>query len=305
MTPFSRFAAYFAEVARSGSLRKAAEKLHVSASAINRQILQAEDSFGIALFERLPEGMRMTTAGELLYSDLIRWQRDFSLTQQRFDEIQGLKRGKVTVGLVQALTEGTLCEEIAGIAHGQEWLNLELMVESSSVVTRMVRDSEVDFGLILDPGAVSGIEVIAFAELEMGVILPPQHPLSSRSHLSLSELRDERHIIPGTGLVVHERVQSLYNRSGQMPESVISCNDIRMIRSLVARGAGVSVLSRLDVMEDINQHRLCFIPLKNNEMRPITLGLCTTPSRQLSRAAQHVIQRLSGVIEAMNPIHQP
>lgn len=300
MTPFSRFAVYFAEVARSGSLRKAAEKLHVSASAINRQILQAEDSFGIALFERLPEGMRMTTAGELLYSDLLRWQRDFSLTQQRFDEIQGLKRGKVTVGLVQALTEGALCGEISAIAHEQEWLNLQLMVESSAVVTRMVRDSEVDFGLILDPGAVSGIEVIAFAELEMGVILPPQHPLSSRPVISLSELRDERHIIPGGGLVVHERVQSLYNRSGQSPESVISCNDIRLIRSLVARGAGISVLSRLDVMEDISLKRLCFLPLKNSEMRPITLGLCTAPSRQLSRAAQHVIQRLSGIIETMN-----
>jgi DNA-binding transcriptional LysR family regulator len=43
MSPFSRFALYFAEVARSGSLRRAAEKLHISASAINRQILQAEE----------------------------------------------------------------------------------------------------------------------------------------------------------------------------------------------------------------------------------------------------------------------
>ncbi|WP_337023784.1 MULTISPECIES: helix-turn-helix domain-containing protein [unclassified Pantoea] len=41
MRSFSRFAAYFMEVARHGSLRKAAERLHVSASAINRQILQA------------------------------------------------------------------------------------------------------------------------------------------------------------------------------------------------------------------------------------------------------------------------
>jgi DNA-binding transcriptional LysR family regulator len=43
MSPFSRFALYFAEVARSGSLRRAAEKLHISPSAINRQILQAEE----------------------------------------------------------------------------------------------------------------------------------------------------------------------------------------------------------------------------------------------------------------------
>jgi|GEM_PF-6878967 len=46
MSPFSRFAIYFTEVARSGSLRRAGEKLHISASAINRQILQAEEDFG-------------------------------------------------------------------------------------------------------------------------------------------------------------------------------------------------------------------------------------------------------------------
>jgi DNA-binding transcriptional LysR family regulator len=108
MSPFSRFALYFAEVARSGSLRRAAEKLHISASAINRQILQAEEAFGTPLFERLPEGLRMTTAGELLYDNLLRWQKEFHLTRQKFDELQGLKRGTVSVGMVQALAEGAL-----------------------------------------------------------------------------------------------------------------------------------------------------------------------------------------------------
>ena len=59
MSPFSRFAHYFIAVARCGSLRRAAEQLHISASAINRQILQAEEAFGTPLFERLPRGMRL------------------------------------------------------------------------------------------------------------------------------------------------------------------------------------------------------------------------------------------------------
>ena len=113
MSPFSRFAIYFAEVARSGSLRRAAEKLHISASAINRQILQAEEAFGTPLFERLPEGLRMTTAGELLYDNLLRWQKEFHLTRQKFDELQGLKRGSVSLGMVQALAEGSFAAALA------------------------------------------------------------------------------------------------------------------------------------------------------------------------------------------------
>ncbi|TWB13433.1 regulatory helix-turn-helix LysR family protein [Rhizobium sp. ERR 1071] len=63
---FSRFAHYLDEIANHGSIRKAAERLNVSASAINKQLISAEEEFGVALFERLPRGMRLTSAGELL-----------------------------------------------------------------------------------------------------------------------------------------------------------------------------------------------------------------------------------------------
>ena len=115
MSPFSRFAHYFIAVARCGSLRRAAEQLHISASAINRQILQAEEAFGTPLFERLPEGLRMTTAGELLYDNLLRWQKEFRQTRQKFDELQGMKRGSVSVGMVQALAEGGFAAALAEI----------------------------------------------------------------------------------------------------------------------------------------------------------------------------------------------
>lgn len=299
MSPFSRFAVYFAEVARSGSLRKAAEQLHVSASAINRQILQAEESFGTPLFERLPEGLRMTTAGELLYDDVMRWQREFRVTRQRFDDIQGLKRGNVTAGLVQSLTKGSVADAIADIARQHQWLRLELTVDNSHRISQMIRQSEIDFGLILDPAGQSGLEVLAFAELEMGVVMAADHPLSKRPLLSLSELSHERHIVPGAALVVHERVDALYRKQGLAPENIIACNDIRLIRSLIAQGTGISVLSLLDVMTEVQENQLCFVPLRHSVMRPLTLALCTAPSRQLSRAAQMVIQRMTEVIEEM------
>ncbi len=56
---------YLEEVARAGSIRQAAERLNVAASAINRQILKTVDEFGVQLFERLPRGLRLTPAGGL------------------------------------------------------------------------------------------------------------------------------------------------------------------------------------------------------------------------------------------------
>ncbi|HDU6300527.1 TPA: LysR family hpxDE operon transcriptional regulator HpxR [Klebsiella aerogenes] len=299
MSPFSRFARYFMEVARSGSLRRAAEKLHISASAINRQILQAEASFGTPLFERLPEGLRMTTAGELLYDNLLRWQKEFRVTQQKFDELQGLKRGTVNVGMVQALAEGSFAAALAEIINQCEWLELMLQVADSQSISDRVRQSDVDFGLILDPEGQAGLNVLAFIEMQVGVVLHPHHPFAAASAISLGELSDERHIIPGAPLIVHDRVAMLYRHYDFSPPNTVSCNDIRLIKSLVLKGGGVTVLSLLDVQDEVNNGSLAFVPLRNKLLRPLTLALCTAPSRQLSRPAQMAIQKLTLVMEEM------
>ncbi|MBK0033606.1 LysR family hpxDE operon transcriptional regulator HpxR [Erwinia sp. S43] len=301
MSPFSRFALYFAEVARCGSLRRAAEKLHISASAINRQILQAEEEFGTPLFERLPEGLRMTTAGELLYDNILRWQKEFRLTRQKFDELQGLRRGTVNVGLVQALAEGSFATALSDIIADCPWLELVLQVADSHTVSQRIRQADLDFGLILDPEGQAGLSVLAFVELEMGMVMRADHPLASSGRISLGELSGERHILPGAPLIVHERVAMLYRHHDFSPANTVSCNDIRLIKSLLLKGSGVTVLSLLDVHDEVKRGQLAFVPLRGTLLRPLTLALCTAPSRQLSRPAQMAIQKLTAVLEAMQP----
>ncbi|WP_241570066.1 LysR family transcriptional regulator [Rosenbergiella collisarenosi] len=297
MSPFSRFALYYLAVVRSGSLRKAAERLHISASAINRQILQAEASFGTPLFERLADGLRMTTAGELLYADLLRWQLEFEVTKQRFDEIQGLQRGKVKIGLVQALNQGEIADCLARLVEQYPSLTLEIVIESSKAIGEQLRTANLDVGLLLDPGEVSGLEVRSFCELDVGVALSPRHPLAAKKTLRLSELHGQRHILPGENLVVHERVIALYQRAALSVENTIICNDIALIRHFVTKDSGIALLCQLDVQREIEEGSLVFIPLHNNRTLPLTLALCVAPSRQLSRAALRVIQQLSESIE--------
>ena len=301
MSPFSRFARYFIAVARCGSLRRAAEQLHISASAINRQILQAEEAFGTPLFERLPEGLRMTTAGELLYDNLLRWQKEFRQTRQKFDELQGMKRGSVSVGMVQALAEGGFAAALAAIiaSRPRPGLDLEGADTPALTVSQKVRQADLDVGLILDPQGQAGLSVLAFAELEVGIVMRPDHPLAGAKALSLGELSLERHIVPGAPLIVHERVALLYRHHDFAPENTISCNDIRLIKSLVLRGSGVTLLSLLDVLDEVQRGQLAFVPLRSTLLRPLTLALCTAPSRQLSRPTQMAIQTLSAVIESM------
>ncbi|MDP2021345.1 MAG: LysR family transcriptional regulator, partial [Hydrogenophaga sp.] len=69
-----------AAVAQLGSVQAAAREVSISASAIDRQILILEEDLGVPLFERLPRGMRLTAAGELLLALSQRWKADLNRT---------------------------------------------------------------------------------------------------------------------------------------------------------------------------------------------------------------------------------
>ena len=135
------------------------------------------------------------------------------------------------------------------------------------------------------------------------MVLAPEHPLAGAADLSLGELADERHILPGQPLIVHDRVDLLYRHQDLAPVNRITCNDIRMIKNLIRQGGGVAILSLLDVQQEVHSGQLCFVPLRSKLARPLTLALCIAPARQLSRAAQMTLQHLTRVIEDMHTRH--
>jgi len=299
MLPFSRFSRYFQEVAAQGSLRKAAEVLHVSASAIDRQIIQAERALNIALFERLPTGLKLTAAGELMLDDVRRWRKEYARTVERVGELRGLRRGHVGIALVDALSEGVIPQTIAQIGKDFPQLTFDLGVLDNRDVGDQVAAAAVDVGLMFEPVENSALEKRIAVDFPVGVALPVNHPLRSEDRLSLSQILEFPQILPGVPLIVSERAIALYARHRTNYRQFVTCNDVRIMRSLVRSGAGIGIVSLIDVASDVEERRLAFVPLTGRDARPLTLALCVAPRRQLSRAAQLVIERLTIALKSL------
>src|SRR5678815_160552 len=94
---------YFVEVAKSGSIRKAAQTLFVSSTAVNRQILHLEEELGVKLFDRLPNGIRLTASGERLLRHVRGTLHDYHLTRMELESSKGVHLGNVTVAALDSL----------------------------------------------------------------------------------------------------------------------------------------------------------------------------------------------------------
>src|SRR5882757_8720280 len=96
--------AYFATVARLGSVRAAAEALRIAPSALSRQIRRIEDLAELPLFERLPRGVNLTPAGEIFFTYVQRWEKDFNGLNEDLYSLAGLRAGTLRLATVEIAT---------------------------------------------------------------------------------------------------------------------------------------------------------------------------------------------------------
>ncbi len=294
---FSRFLGYFIEIARLGSIRKASEHLNVAASAINRQILQAEEILGVSLFERLPSGLRPTAAGELLLYSAGQWRQDFDRVRAHMNDLKGLKRGHVRIALIDAVSKGFVPKAVRRMREDYPGIGFTLNVLDNVDVMNAVVEGVADFGLMLNPQTTKGVRVQAHTEVHLGFVTPPAHPLATAPHLRFNACVGYPLVIPASPLAVHDQLRALLASSGVEADIAAASDNIQMIKSLALEGAGVAVLSRLDVLEEVARGELVFTRITDPVIKPLTLALCVAQARQLSHAANLFLARLEDGFE--------
>ncbi len=112
------FLGYVDMVVRQGSIRKAASALNIASSALNRRILDLEEELGATLFERLPRGVRLTSAGELFVGYVRRVITDLEMVSSRIEHLRGLVRGEVRIAAAESLA-GDLLPRAIALFHAQ------------------------------------------------------------------------------------------------------------------------------------------------------------------------------------------
>jgi len=292
MFAFSRFLLYFTEVARQGSFRKASETLHVAASSIDRQILRVEKELAMPLFERQPTGLRLTAAGELLLHAANNWKKDFNRVCEQLDDLRGLRRGHVRIATIDAINRHFFSAMLKKVHLDYPNISFTLTTMNNIDIQQALMSGDADFGIMLNPQSSRELQVQAFAEINLGIVVPKGHPLGEKRSIRFNQCMEYPFIIPSAPLMLSEPVEALININGGLINEVAVSNNIHMIRSLIKEKIGIGILCWLDIMDEVLDDQLQFIPLTDPQLKTFTLSLCVAPSRQLSLAASMMLKQL-------------
>jgi len=282
MPLISSAARYFDEVARLGSIRSAAARLNVSPSAVSRQILNLETEYGMPLFERLPRGVRLTAAGEVLLNRVRRWRQDQEKERRQLQEMQGLRRGHVTVGLMECLAADFVPRVFAGIQHKFRGITLDAIVGGTEQIAKDVSAGEIDIAIAFNMPARREIKEVWSIKEAIGAVMSTTHPLAARSTLKLSDCAQFPLVLPGWSLSIRPMIDSALSTAGIDPVSSITSNSIELIKAAVRWGPGIAFLTRIDVYRELAAGELAFRPLDDYRMEPEILSLCVQTTRSVS-----------------------
>nr|WP_256368337.1 LysR family transcriptional regulator [Mangrovicoccus sp. HB161399] len=282
---------YFAETARAGSMRQAAERLSVAASAVNRQIIKLEDQLQAKLFERRAEGVRLTAAGEVLYGYAMKLDQDLERAIGHIDDLRGLRRGHVRLACEDGLGRDFLPPVLAAYHAAYPGVTFSVEIAGAKDIMEMVAAEAVDIGIAMSPPVRGDLTIAAISEIPLGVICPPGSHLARRGALKLTDLIGEPLVNTrkGTGGGTGWRD---YLEASDPRTRAFDTNAPDFVTNLVRAGLGVGVRTPVGVMAEIAAGTLAFVPIEDRLAPPPSLTVYVQPMRTLPGAGAMLLERL-------------
>ncbi|WP_427008734.1 LysR family transcriptional regulator [Pseudarthrobacter sp. H2] len=232
---------YLVAAVQTGSLTGAASLCHISHAGISNGLNELERSLGTQLLvRRKAKGVVPTAAGRAMLPLARSILRDVAGIEGLGQSGQGELTGELTVGCTLALSPVLIPLIASAFAELHPNVDLVFREGNSRAVLQMVRDGQVDAGLVFQRHLSGDLEYLTVCPIRVKVALPPTHPLATRLSISLAELAAEPAITPdGSAL---ESMLAVMREAGVEPNVQWTFASPETIRAMVARGFGYSLL---------------------------------------------------------------
>jgi len=236
---------YLVAVAEEASFTRAAGRVHISQSGVSAQVRQLERELGAALVDRSSRAARLTDAGTAALPHARAALAAASALRQAVDEVNGLVRGRLTVGMVTACTVPGLFDALAAFRRAHPGVALTLAEDDSAALTRRVRSGEADLALAGLAGAPPrDLGVLPVLTERLVAAVPPGHPLlSGRAPVPLAGLARHEVVCMPAGTGIRAALDASCAAAGVRLDVTLEASAPGAVADLAARGLGVAVLS--------------------------------------------------------------
>jgi DNA-binding transcriptional LysR family regulator len=282
-------AKYFAEVARTGSLRHAAETFDIAPSAISRQITQLEQELGTVLFERSTRGMILTEGGVVLLEYIKESEARLEQVQIRLDDLTQLRRGTVRIATVEAVTNKFLPSALVSFHEKYSGISFEVTVCGTRDVAERVATNASEVGLAFNPPSRHDLVLRARIPQPLQLICAPGHHFDAGGVLSMKQLDGAAVALPARNFGIRRLVDEAAESAGIRLDVVLEADSLQLIKNVVSSSNLVSFMPPLTFAQELAGGTLAAVELDGKVFSRASIDVLTAQGHEPSQAARHFL----------------
>ena len=286
----------FLEIARQGSLARAADVLAISQPATSKTLKELEDLLEARLFERNRQGVELTAAG-------VRFMRHAGPSVQALREGIGSVRGqarmpsRLRIGVLSTV-EGLLMPEVLCRLHRRhEALVIDVVTGASAQLLGQLHLGELELvvGRMTDSPQIQGLSFEHLYSESMSLVVRPGHPLLARQMLDRAGVGNCPLVLPPTGTTIRQHADSLFVQCAiDLPAQRLETLSLALSRRYVLGSDAVWVAPRDAVLIDLRRGELVELDLGLREPGG-SVGICRNAAMTQSSLAQSLCEALREV----------
>ncbi|ANN74026.1 LysR family transcriptional regulator [Bordetella bronchialis] len=292
---------YFAEVAATGSLSAASERLFVAVSAISRQIAKLEAEVGTPLFQRMSRGMVLSEAGELLLAHARRTLLEAEAVLQGIADLRGAPGGTIRVVATDGPAHHFLPELMSAFRGRHPHARFSLHVCSQAEAVRRVAEGQADLSVSFNTEHSQGTVARHAISAPIYAVMCRAHPLARHLCVSPGQLLPYPLATADSASSTRKLLERCWRLEGLRFEPVFVSNLSAALMSFVRNSDRVMLGAYLPAVSALRRGGLVARPIDHPEMSTRRLQVHTMEGRLLPGMVEeflgHIAASLEGIAE--------
>ena len=231
----------FVEIARQGTMRRAAEALSVSQPAVTARVQGLEAELGAALFRRSRTGMELTSAGRAFLPHAERAIEAIRTGSALIRELELGIVGELALGVAPAVSAYVLPDLLARFTADHPDVRLLVRTGHSEEIIDLVLRGEVELGIVRELRD-SRVVMRPLYEDELVLVVPADHPFAAAGRVDVAEMQHAQLIMFDRTSSYYELTNAMFRTAGVVPRGVTELDNIEAAKRMVERGLGVALL---------------------------------------------------------------
>lgn len=288
------------QIARTGSIRAAAERISQTPSAVQRRLQAFEIELGEPIFERFAHGVKLNAAGEVVIHHIRLTIAENERLQSRLADLTGLRRGHVALGCSQALTPYFLPREIAAYLDEFPGVTFDVQVMEHSEAEAALSSYSVDIALVFNTQAAPGFEVLLNVPQRLVAIMASNHPLADKNELRLRDCLKWPVVLPTRNFGGRMLFDNSVANKGFSVIPVLESNSFEYLKAHVAKTDAITFQISIGAPE-IDEGAITTCQLDSRDICAGSLCLGQLKGRSLSVAASRFLEQITRSLAARFP----